>query len=542
MSEMAERRYGGTAVWRDGGTAERPDRTAAWRHGLALVALTLATAVPPFRHTAHAQDADRGKVIYGKWCAGCHGDDGKGDGDGAMFMLPRPRDFTRGVYQIRTTANGELPTDDDLVRVVNEGMPGTAMPGWRARLSDQERRDVAAYVKSFSRFFQGESPEPLTFGKPPTATPEGIAEGERVFRQLECFKCHGNQGRGDGPSAPTLHDDWDHPIRAANLTEGWNFNGGGEVEQIFRRLRTGLDGTPMPSFSDVLEAKVITEEQLWRLAQYVRSLTPERPPVREVIRAVRVAGALPAGPEDAAWSAITPAYVPVVGQIVIKPRWFAPRVDGLWVRAAHDGRALALQVAWSDPSSSSDTAWQEWVEAMAAAMTDVDGAVPAVQGPDRLHVQFPLRRAEGVEQPYFLGGDARRPTYQWRWHSAPGVVVEGRATGLDAFTPAAVSAVQQAARFADGEWRVQLTRALVPADTAAAPAFAVGEAIPIAFFVSDGSNGEDEVRGAVSAWYAIYLDVPTPPRVYVVPVVAAVVTAGVGGLIVARAQRRARRT
>jgi mono/diheme cytochrome c family protein len=532
-SPAAERRNGGTAVW--------SNAAAISRCVLAVVVIALASALPPFRRSAEAQDADRGKVVYGKWCAGCHGDDGKGDGDGAMFMLPRPRDFTRGVYQVRTTANGELPTDDDLLHVVDEGMPGTAMPGWRARLSDQERRNVVAYVKSFSRFFQGASPEPLTFGKPPKASPEGIAEGERVFRQLECFKCHGNQGRGDGPSAPTLHDDWDHPIRAANLTEGWNFNGGGEVEQIFRRLRTGLDGTPMPSFSDVLDAKVITQEQLWRLAQYVRSLTPERPPVREVMRAVRVA-ALPAGPDDSAWAAIAPAYVPVVGQIVIKPRWFASRVDGLWVRAAHDGRTLALEVSWSDPSSSPDTTWQEWVEAMAAAMTHVDGAVPAVQGPDRLHVQFPLRRSEGVEQPYFLGGDARRPTYQWRWRSAPGVVVEGRATGLGAFTPAGTSAVQQAARFADGEWRVQLTRALVPADTAAAPAFAVGEAIPIAFFASDGSNGEDEVRGAVSAWYAIYLDVPTAPRVYVVPVVAAVVTAGVGGLIVARAQRRARRT
>jgi mono/diheme cytochrome c family protein len=421
-------------------------------------------------------------------------------------------------------------------------MPGTAMPGWSTRLSAQERDDVLAYIKSFSRFFGGAAPEPLALGGAPRAGAEGLAEGARIYQDLECFKCHGAAGRGDGASAPTLTDDWDHPIRAANLTEGWNFNGGGEVRDIYARLRTGLDGTPMPSFSDVVDAGVITDEQLWRVAQYVRGLTPERPPVREVIRAVRVDGALPAGPADTAWREIQPAFIPLVGQIVIKPRWFAPRVDGLWVRAAHDGASLALLVTWSDPSASPDPAWQEWLDRMAATMTDADGAVPTTHGPDRLHVQFPLRREAGAERPYFLGGDTRRPAYQWRWTSTPDAVGEGRATGLDAFAPAAAAGVRHAAAFADGEWRVQFTRALVPEDTAAAPAFPVGEAIPIAFLAADGSNGEDAARAAVSAWYAVYLDTPTPTGVYVIPVVTALVTAGLGGLAVARAQRRGARS
>jgi DMSO reductase family type II enzyme heme b subunit len=503
------------------------------------VMVLLLTVGPSARRPAVAQDADHGKTVYTKWCAGCHGEDGKGDGDGATFMLPRPRDFTRGVYQVRTTPNGELPTDADLLHVVEVGMPGTAMPGWQSRLSDQERRDVVAYVKSFSRFFQDANPTPVDFGKPPKTTAETIADGEQIFEKLECFKCHGNRGRGDGKSAPTLKDDWDHPIRAANLTEGWNFNGGGEVEQIYRRLRTGLDGTPMPSFNDVLESKVITDDQLWHVAQYVRSLTPDRPPVREVIRAVRVEGTLPTAPDDSLWATADPAFVPLVGQVVIKPRWFAPRVDGIWVRALHDGQTLTMLVSWSDPSASPDSAWQEWANRMASTMPDVDGAVSPDQGPDRLHVQFPLRRSDGVERPYFLGGDTRRPTYQWQWTSTPDAVAEGRASGLGSFTPAAGGDVRHAARFADGEWRVVFTRPLVPADTAAAPTFPVGEAIPIAFFAADGSNGEVGVRGSVSAWYAIYLDVPTPGRVYVLPVITTLVTAGLGGLVVVRAQRRA---
>jgi hypothetical protein len=87
---------------------------------------------------------------------------------------------------------------------------------------------------------------------------------------------------------------------------------------------------------------------------------------------------------------------------------------------------------------------------------------------------------------------------------------------------------------------VQFTRPLAPADSAAAPVFAAGEPIPIAFFAADGSNGESETRGAVSAWYAIYLDVPTPPGVYVAPVVAVLLTAGLAFMVVWRAQKNSR--
>ena len=86
------------------------------------------------------------------------------------------------------------------------------------------------------------------------------------------------------------------------------------------------------------------------------------------------------------------------------------------------------------------------------------------------------------------------------------------------------------------------TRALVPADTAHSPRFLAGRAIPVAFFAADGSNGEDAVRGSVSTWYAIYLDVPTPPFVYVAPVATMLLTAGIGSILVLQAQRRARGT
>lgn len=522
--------------WRRRGGAT-PACCAAAQVAVLSAALAAAPGV-----ALHAQQPHPGKAPYDRWCAGCHGDTGAGDGAGAAYMLPRPRDFTRGVYQVRTTASGELPTDADIRRVIDEGMPGTAMPGWRDVLTERERNDLVAYLKRFSTFFEGAAPRRVEIGRAPGGGDEAVAEGRRVYERLECFKCHGQLGRGDGPSAPTLTDDWDLPIRAADLSKSWTFNGGSSVEAIYARLRTGLDGTPMPSFTDVIESRIITDEQLWRVAQYVRSLSPAEPPdVREVVRAVRTDGPLPADPDDSLWTAVDAHYIPLVGQIILKPRWFAPMVDGLWVQAMHDGERLALRLRWHDPSRSPDSSWDEWRVRVQNAMADPDGVAPAPHGHDRVVIQFPGVMAEDAERPYFLGGSARRPVHLWRWTSQPDRVQEATGTGLGQFAPRAGPAqVAHVARFADGEWRLQLTRALVPADTAAAPTLPVGRAIPIAFFAADGSNAEDDMRGAVSTWYALYLDAPVPPRVYVAPLSAAVLTAGLGLFAVRSAQRRGR--
>jgi mono/diheme cytochrome c family protein len=510
--------------------------------GLVVLAALLLCARPPARLSAQEPEGGRGKELYDKWCAECHGETGAGDGSAATRMLPRPRDFTLAVFQIRTTASGELATDEDLRRVIDEGMPGTAMPGWRDRLNAADRDAVIGYLKTFSTFWEGATPQPIDMGRAPRSSPEGIAEGRAVFEQVECFKCHGDAGRGEGQSAPTLTDDAGQPIRAADLSESWNFNGGSTVEQIYTRLRTGLDGTPMPSFSDVIDANVITDEQLWRVAQYVRSLSPREPPrPNDVIRATAVT-ALPAAPDDTAWSGVERYYVPLVGQIVVKPRWFAPAVNAVWVQALHDGQTLALRLTWHDRSRSPDPAWDQWLGLMRDAMGNGDAPLPDEQGADRLHLQFPARWSDDLELPFFLGGSTRQPVTLWRWSSDGDKLEEGTSTGLGRFTPAASGNAAHSARYDRGEWALQITRPLVPADSAAAIPFVPGRAMPIAFFAADGSHGEDDVRGAVSAWYAIYLDVPAPPRVYIAPIVAVLITAGLGVAVVRRAQKRATET
>ncbi|HXL35209.1 MAG TPA: c-type cytochrome [Gemmatimonadales bacterium] len=497
-----------------------------------------------------AQDTTGGRAVYVKWCAGCHGDAGAGDGPAAAYMLPRPRNFTGGLYKIRTTASGQLPTDADLERVIDDGLPGSAMPGWKGRLSDTERRQVMAYVKTFSSFFADTSQHvvPLKFSSPPGGGTGAAAlkVGRQFYDSIGCRKCHGDQGRGDGPSAPTLKDDADFPIFAADLHQNWRFRGGGSVEDIYRRLRTGLDGTPMPSFADLIDQKFLTDEELWRLAQYVRSLSPAAPPgVRDVVHAPQIAGTVPASPDDSTWARVARYWFPLVGQVIHQSRWFAPAVSGVWVQALHDGKTLALRVTWDDRTQSPDTTWLRFEQRILETVAD-DSAPPPLKAepwPDQLAVQFPRRLAQGsggMERPYFLMGATTDPVYQWRWTSRPRRAFAGLARGIERFDTLSGAPAGQAT-YDHGEWRLVLTRALATPDTANEVQLEAGRAIPMAFFAWDGSSGEHGSRMAVSTWYFLALDRPTPPGVFISPVLAMFVTLGLGLVVVRRAQRRGAR-
>lgn len=238
-------------------------------------------AVRPGRRPA-PHEAPGGARLYREWCAMCHGETGAGDGPVGRRLDPRPRDFTAGLYQLRTTASGELPTDADLRRVIDEGIPGTAMPGWKNRLTAWARDSLVAYVKSFSPFFDGPAPEPLEIPEPPPPGPGDLAAGRVVFDSMHCARCHGAEGHGDGPSAAELKDDFRAPIRPADLTARWRFNGGSDLADIYTRLRTGMDGTPMPSYSDALDAGIVSDRQLWQLARYVMSLGDAIGPLGDV--------------------------------------------------------------------------------------------------------------------------------------------------------------------------------------------------------------------------------------------------------------------
>lgn len=511
------------------------------RMGLLSATLCVALVAP-----LTAQDTDAGKTVYDRWCVECHGAEGLGDGSAAASMLPRPRNFSQARYQVRTTGNGELPTDADLLAVLEKGLPGTTMPGW-PNLSSQEKRDIIAYIKSFSRFFAaGPAPEALDFGADPGPGGNSLAVGAEAYLTLECEACHGVAGRGDGTSAPTLEDWRGFPIRAADLTEAWALNGGGSVEDIHTRVLTGLDGTPMPSAIDAMNSGVVSPDEVWHLAQFVSSLGPrEMPRVREVVRVGRAPDAgLPADGSAEAWDVVDSFFFPLAGQVVQRPRNFSPTVDGVWVQGMHDGTDLVLRVRWSDPSDSPDPGWDEWQTKLQATL-DLDGmdplavdsaGSPTVRPPDAINIQFPFEIPEGAERPYFLHGDRRNPVYLWTWNTASGVG-EGRARGFGSVEPLE-GELEGNARWEAGQWTLYLRRPIEAESDGLT--FAEGSAIPIAFAVWDGSSGEMGKRASVSTWYYVLLEEEPTNAVVVTPLLMILLTGAFGLVLVRRAQRRAR--
>ena len=238
---------------------------------IAAAALGVTLAAQPPAPATSPPPADpgvqRGQAVYLRHCVECHGAAGKGDGPAAHLLSPRPRDFTLARYKIRSTETGSLPTDDDLLRSLRQGLYGTAMPGWQQLLPDADLRAVVAYIKTLAPRFAREAPEPILPPPPAPLTPQGVAHGAVVYQALQCGKCHGIDGRGTGATATAFEDDWRQPIEAADLTEPWTFRGGATAEDIYMRFRAGMSGTPMPSFKDNA-----TDDDMRDLAHFVLSL------------------------------------------------------------------------------------------------------------------------------------------------------------------------------------------------------------------------------------------------------------------------------
>lgn len=234
--------------------------------------------------TALAEEAraSNGRVVYERYCAGCHGVAGDGHGPAAGMLIVKPRDFTKGVFKFRSTAAGSLPTDADLLRTVTRGINRTSMPEW-SLLPDSERRALVAYVKTFFPEWSARGPgRVIPIGSPPPSvgTPESIARGKEVFGLLECSTCHGASGLGDGPSASTLQPDtWGNPQKPFNFTKG-ALKSGAAAEDVYRTFMTGLNGTAMPSYEDIFaqpDGESIHEGDAWNLVSYILSLRKEHP-------------------------------------------------------------------------------------------------------------------------------------------------------------------------------------------------------------------------------------------------------------------------
>ena len=213
--------------------------------------------------------AAAGKVLYGRFCSGCHGPQGDGLGENAPWMDPKPRDFATAVFKCRSTPTGTLPTDQDVFNAITRGFLASNMPSWKP-LTDQNRADLVAYIKTYSARWKNDVPsKPITIPAEPPVTIASIQHGRELYQKMECGKCHGAQGHGDGPSAATLTDSKDNPLGPYNFSVGSRFKCGTSNQDLYRIFMTGLDGTPMPSFADVIQPT-----DAWDLVHYLRTLQP----------------------------------------------------------------------------------------------------------------------------------------------------------------------------------------------------------------------------------------------------------------------------
>jgi mono/diheme cytochrome c family protein len=283
--------------------------------------------------------AEGGFALYQQQCLHCHGISGDGSGPTSTFLWPRPRDFRKGVFKF-TSTTGAKPTRDDLRRVLVNGIPNTAMPSFEALLSPGQIEQVLDYLIFLT--LRGETElalineasaleetdaatafDPEILGditgqqfelwkaaddqvlQPPprvASTAESVARGKELYlgrtaEKLQCAGCHGDQGKGNGPSfVPKAVfddvvfrgkpiegypeaiqklwkegslDDWGQPLRPANINNGaaTMYKGGRRPIDLYWRIAKGINGAKMPAHDSALKP-----EQIWDLVNFVLAL------------------------------------------------------------------------------------------------------------------------------------------------------------------------------------------------------------------------------------------------------------------------------
>jgi mono/diheme cytochrome c family protein len=507
------------------------------RGGIAvLIALSGAAMGSPGPVRAQGPDVgteaqrESGKKVYQKYCAQCHGDQGDGEGYATPHLLPKPRNFTTGKFKVRTTPTGALPTHQDIVNIIRRGMPYTSMPAW-PDLADQEVSDLAYFIKSLAPDFANPEivPKPVPLPSAPKTTNESIELGKKLYVETGCVRCHGTLGRGDGPSAPTLRDDWGYPLRAANLAQSWTFRGGSTREDIFRTMTTGFNGTPMPGFLDAL-----TEEQRWAITDYIVSLSGSTGPgYTNLVVARHVEDPIDLAKGAANFASAPAARFPIIGQIMEPGRAFHPATTSVTVQAVYDAESIAVMVRWHDmmadktatnaptlpvPTEEEEEGKPAGGGGAAAPAADDPFADPAEAATtvapsefsDAVAVQIPLQPPSGARKPYFIFGDGQSPVDLWFFDLARPDPLQFTGKGSTDIAANDTGDLTGTASYDQGEWTVIFKR---PRRPSSGVTFNPGEFMPIAFSVWDGFSRERGNRRGLSSWYSVYVEPENVPSV-----------------------------
>ena len=334
-----------------------------------------------------------GKQIYTQQCSACHGIGGRGDGEAAYLLYPKPRDFVAAKYRLVSTWE-RVPTDQDLFDTISRGMPGSSMPSW-GHLPAEQRWGLVHYIKSLAEkplvIKAQKAPNPDGSGgqgiiQPPKALPFDAAAKTRALEMYKeaCASCHGATGRGDG--AEKQVDEEGFPTRPRDLTAGI-FKGNHDPISLYRHIVAGIPGSPMP-MSDWAWGN-----DAWHLVNYVRSLSSdtqrERVEMKKFsIDAIRVK-TLPSHPDSGVWRS-----APAVNLHLMPLWWRSDRPEEVSVRAVHDGKEIALLMVWSDD-------------------TPDHTAIRPQDFRDAAAVQISL----APNPPFFAMGQPGAPVNIWMWKS-----------------------------------------------------------------------------------------------------------------------------
>ncbi|MBI3375179.1 MAG: c-type cytochrome [Betaproteobacteria bacterium] len=216
--------------------------------GILVLGVSLVWATPLVAQPSSLSVHERGKVLYERHCAVCHGPDGRADTPVGRLLKPGPRNFADPIEMARLTV-------DRIYRSIKEGKPGTAMAAWKEVLAETEIGDVIDYIHSLS------AP-----GKKAPLSSERLSleVGRRIF-QKECAYCHGVDGRADSEIAKILNPpprDFSDPVAMARVDDG----------RMYLAIYRGRPGTAMGGRGELLAPAEIID-----VMRYVRSLVRPLP-------------------------------------------------------------------------------------------------------------------------------------------------------------------------------------------------------------------------------------------------------------------------
>ncbi|MBI4212213.1 MAG: c-type cytochrome [Deltaproteobacteria bacterium] len=372
-------------------------------------------------------ELDHGKLLYDTHCQTCHGVNGKGDGEMAKMLYPKPRNLASGIFKYRTT-HGSIPDDIDLLQTMKMGVPGTSMPGWDV-LPEKDWKALLAYIKMLvPRLQEGRPGSRIEVPPMPTTSKVSVEAGRVLYATIGCVACHGAEGKGNGMAAMSLRDAWGDIVPPRDLVRG-PLKWGNTDQDLYRTLTLGIPGTPMPGYS-----RTLTQTEIWQLASYVRSLQKMPPdtnpssPKRYLIKSA-VIHDIPGGYDASAWQQTKP--VPVfLHQLTSNSQ----SAEWLEVKTLANTKSIAFALRWED--------------------TKADG--------DGVALQFPAKTVDEPSELPFVGmGNIGKPVLLIKWDGEQ--IRAWKAEGMDRLTPYEVRGVVAKGVYDKGFWKVviQMPRSLI---------------------------------------------------------------------------------